>query len=147
MHSLTCPTAVFHATAFFAGLSTIFADEAPQGPAPIRSAGCNAPLQMPTGAANHFVMPLKSDPLLYDPYRDYYVYVPDGYENTKPLPVVYSYHGFYDSAEGQMTEDRFINLIEDDLPKKDSKKASTKDPRLLKQGEIRAIISFMSHSC
>jgi hypothetical protein len=62
-------------------------------------------------------MPL-DDPLLIDPYREFYVYLPKGYNNNVPLPVIYSFHGYYSSAELAMHDDDFIWKLEQDLAKK-----------------------------
>lgn len=87
------------------------------GPAPIPSAGCGTPLRWPTGTPSRITLPI-DDPLLYDPYREFFVYLPKGYNNTLPLPVVYGFHGYYNSAENKMAEDDFMWKIEKDLKKK-----------------------------
>lgn len=87
------------------------------GPEPILSAGCGKPLKMPVGSASHHTLPL-ADPLLYDPYREYFVYLPEGFNNSVPLPAIYSFHGFYSSAEVKIDDDHFVWKLEEDLAPK-----------------------------
>jgi poly(3-hydroxybutyrate) depolymerase len=75
---------------------------------PLPSLGCGTTVREPTGALNHHTMPVE-DPLLFNKFRDYYVFVPEGTDNTKPLPVVYSFHGFYSSATHMASADNLIN--------------------------------------
>tara|TARA_B110000208_G_scaffold186576_1_gene243319 strand:- start:105 stop:1505 length:1401 start_codon:yes stop_codon:yes gene_type:complete len=77
------------------------------GPPALPSSGCGQPLPYPVGIPSHVTLPL-ADPLLYNPYRDVYIYLPAGFDNTVPLPIVYSFHGFYSSALVKMNDDRFM---------------------------------------
>ena len=81
------------------------------GPAPLPSKGCGTTLTLPAGSMSHKVMPM-NDPLLYDRFREYFVYVPPGYYNTKPLPVIYSFHGFYSDAAKKSSDDKLIQLLQ-----------------------------------
>merc|ERR1712232_238989 len=87
------------------------------GPEPIKSEGCGKALRWPAGAMTPIVMPL-DDPNLIDPYREFFVYLPKGHNNSVPLPVIYSFHGYYSSAELASHDDDFMWKLEKDLAKK-----------------------------
>ena len=87
------------------------------GAPPLPSKGCSstqrgtAALKFTAGSLTQFTVPV-ADPLLVDGNREAFVYVPHGYYNKKkqfttPLPVVYSFHGFYSSAERKFRDDAF----------------------------------------
>jgi hypothetical protein len=77
------------------------------GPAPIPSPGCGTRPVLPPGALSQMTLPI-NDPLLFNPYREYFIYVPPGYDNTRAIPVIYSFHGFYGSAQGKSDQDKLI---------------------------------------
>ena len=87
------------------------------GPPPLPSAGCGTPMKWPAGTPNLITLPI-DDPLLFNPFREMFVYTPVGYDNSVPLPVVYSFHGYYSDAATKMTDDHFMWKIEDDLKAK-----------------------------
>ena len=91
----------------------------PLGPPPIPSPGCGRPMTMPAGTLNKLVLPI-ADPLLFDPYREYMVYVPPGFDNNRPLPVIYSFHGFYSSAEAKSDTDKLIRKSEELVARNES---------------------------
>lgn len=105
------------ATPVFALLLAVLSAAAAQprpGPPAVPSRGCGKTTRIPSHAVTQMTLPL-DDPLLIDPYREYFVYLPKGYNNTEPLPVVYSFHGYYSSAEHKMQQDNFIQKIEKHL--------------------------------
>jgi len=95
-------------------LGTVLVTAQQPTPAAVASRGCGKPLRLPVHAATQMVLPL-NDPLLIDPYREYFAYLPKGFDNTRPLPVVYSFHGYYSSAERKMQQDKFVEKIEKHL--------------------------------
>ena len=78
------------------------------GPAPIPSLGCGTRLVLPAGALSQITLPMPGDPLLFNRYREYFIYVPTGYDNTQAIPVIYSFHGFYSSAETKSSDDKLM---------------------------------------
>lgn len=53
------------------------------------------------------------DPLLFNPYREYYLYLPPNYTNTKPLPIVFAFHGFYDEAIDAEKTDKLMYVAKE----------------------------------
>jgi poly(3-hydroxybutyrate) depolymerase len=52
---------------------------------------------VPLGAPLNMIMPV-DDEMLFNKYREYYLFLPENMSNTEPLPLTISYHGFYDEA-------------------------------------------------
>ena len=92
------------------------------GPLPVPSKGCGKQLPFPTGSPLDLNVPV-ADPILFNKFRECkppshaavacadhphfetrslvitdYLALPPGYNNTVPLPLVVSFHGFYDEA-------------------------------------------------
>ena len=67
------------------------------GPLPVPSKGCGKQLPYPVNAPLDLNVPV-ADPILFNKFREYYLALPPGYNNTVPLPLVLSFHGFYDEA-------------------------------------------------
>ena len=68
------------------------------GPAPIPSRGCGKALSVPVGAPLNMILPVPEDEMLFNKFREYYLFLPKAWNNTEPLPLTVSFHGFYDEA-------------------------------------------------
>ena len=80
------------------------------GPAPIRSRGCGRPLSLPVGAPLNMILPVPEDEMLFNKFREYYLYLPKKFNNTEPLPLTISFHGFYDEAIDQEKTDKLMAM-------------------------------------
>eukprot|EP00035_Acanthoeca_spectabilis_P011297 m.198735 g.198735 ORF g.198735 m.198735 type:complete len:412 (+) comp15300_c0_seq3:119-1354(+) len=68
---------------------------------PWPSSGCSSPYPypapIPVGVPNHMNIVVE-DPNLFNPSREYYLYLPPGYNGSTPLPVVFYFPSFYVEA-------------------------------------------------
>ena len=79
------------------------------GPAAVPSRGCGKQLPFPVNAPLDLNVPV-ADPILFNKYREYYLALPPGYNNTVPLPLVLSFHGFYDEAIDLQKTDKLMYM-------------------------------------
>jgi hypothetical protein len=57
-----------------------------------------------------------ADPILFDKFREYYIALPPGYNNSVPLPLVLSFHGFYDEAIDMQKTDKLMYMARTESP-------------------------------
>jgi poly(3-hydroxybutyrate) depolymerase len=79
------------------------------GPAAVPSRGCGKQLPFPVNAPLDLNVAV-ADPILFNKYREYYLALPPGYNNTTPLPLVLSFHGFYDEAIDMQKTDKLMYM-------------------------------------
>ena len=85
------------------------------GPPAVPSRGCGKLLPFPVDAPLDLNVPV-ADPILFNKFREYYLALPPGYNNTQPLPLVLSFHGFYDEAIDMQKTDKLMYMARTESP-------------------------------
>ena len=57
------------------------------------------------------------------PTREYYLFLPKGFKNDKPIPVIFAFHGFYETSSTDMNANK---LMCDPPPAQTKRRAETR---------------------